>query len=159
MSADLTWRARWDAMPARERQLVLLCATLMASALLWWVALAPALAVLRAAPAQHKALDAQLQQMRNLQAQAQALQAQAPLSADEARRALDASVKPLAPAAQLVASGDRVTVTFKGIAPDALAQWLAQARLNARAVPVEAKLARNPAGNWDGLVVLNLGPH
>jgi general secretion pathway protein M len=42
------------------------------------------------------------------------------------------------------------------VAPDALAQWLTQARLNARAVPAEAKLAGNGAGSWDGIVVLNL---
>lgn len=150
--------ARWAAMATRERQLVLLCVVLVIAALLWWVALAPALAALRAAPAQHKLLDAQLQQMRALQAQAKTLQVQAPLALDDARRALEATVKPLGPAAQMVVAGDRVTLTLKAVAPDALAQWLAQARLNARAVPAEAKLAGNGAGGWDGTVVLNLGP-
>ena len=152
MTQSTPLAARWAALPARERQLVLLGAVLVAVALLWWVALAPALATLRAAPARHKQLDAQLQQMRTLQAQAQTLQVQAPMSA------VDASVKPLGTAAQLVVMGERVTVTFNAVAPDALAQWLTQARLNARAVPSEAKLVRNGAGSWDGTVVLNLGP-
>lgn len=158
MSADGDWARRWAALQARERQMVLWSAALLATALLWWLALAPALATLRAAPGQHKLLDMQLQQMRAMQEQARTLQAQAPMTAEEARRALQASLKPLEPAAQMVVSGERVTVSFKGIAPDALAQWLAQARLNARVVPAEAKLTRNVAGNWDGLVVLNLGP-
>jgi general secretion pathway protein M len=158
MTQSTPLAARWAALPARERQLVVLGAALVAVALLWWVALAPALATLRAAPARHKQLDAQLQQMRTLQAQAQTLQVQAPMSAVDARRALEASVKPLGTAAQLVVMGERVTVTFNAVAPDALAQWLTQARLNARAVPSEAKLVRNGAGSWDGTVLLNLGP-
>ena len=43
------------------------------------------------------------------------------------------------------------------LSPDALAQWLVQARLNARALPSEARLVRSAAGTWDGTLVLNLG--
>ena len=91
-----------------------------------------------------------------LQAQAKALQAQPRLAADEARRLLDASAKPLAPALQLSVSGDRVTVTLKGLTADALAQWLAQVRQNLRVLPAEARLRRNAAGLWDGSLVLQL---
>jgi general secretion pathway protein M len=101
-------------------------------------------------------LDAQLQQMRSLQAQAQALQAQPRIAADEARRLLDASVKSFGATAQLQIAGDRATVTFKGASADALAQWLLQVRLNVRAVPGEARLLRGASGNWDGTVTLNL---
>jgi general secretion pathway protein M len=52
--------------------------------------------------------------------------------------------------------GDRVTITLTSTAPDALAQWLAQARANARAIPAEAHLVRNAAGMWDGNLVLTL---
>ena len=48
------------------------------------------------------------------------------------------------------------TVTLTGTAPDALAQWIAQARLNARAIPAEAHLLRNSSGLWDGNLVLTL---
>jgi general secretion pathway protein M len=37
-----------------------------------------------------------------------------------------------------------------------LAQWLAQARLNARVVPSEAHLVQSATGTWDGTLVLNL---
>jgi general secretion pathway protein M len=149
-------QARWDAVSRREQQWLLGALALVLGAVLWWVALAPALTTLRSAERQHQLLDAQLQQMLQLQAQAQSLQAQAPLSLAEARRLLEASVKPLGTAVRLSVVGERVTVSLTGAAPDALAQWLAQARLNARAVPSEARLLRNAAGSWDGMLVLTL---
>jgi general secretion pathway protein M len=39
---------------------------------------------------------------------------------------------------------------------DALAQWLAQVRLNVRVLPAEARLRRSAAGSWDGTLVLHL---
>ncbi|MFT4243411.1 MAG: type II secretion system protein GspM, partial [Acidovorax sp.] len=68
-------RARWQALAPREQALVLSAAALVALALLWWLAVAPALATLRAAPARHAALDAELQRMQTLQAEARQLQA------------------------------------------------------------------------------------
>jgi general secretion pathway protein M len=156
MSLPPRLQARWDAVSRREQQWLLAALVLVLGAVLWWVALAPALATLRSAERQHQLLDAQLQQMLRLQDQAQSLQAQAPLSLAEARRLLEASVKPLGAGARLSIVGERVTVSLTGAAPDALAQWLAQARLNARAVPSEARLLRNAAGNWDGMLVLTL---
>ena len=149
-------RSRWSGFSRREKHLVLASMALLLGALLWWVALAPALATLRAAPAQHLRLDAQLQQMQRLQQQAKTLQAQPPIALSEARRLLEASVKTLGANAQLTAVGERVTVVFKGASADALAQWLAQVRVTARAVPGEARLLRNAAGAWDGSVVLTV---
>ena len=156
MKLPATLQARWNGTSPREQRLLLGALALVAVALVWWVALAPALATLRAADKQHPALDAQLQHMQQLQTQAQTLQAQPRLAFDEARRLLEASVKPLGATAQLVVVGDRVTVTLKAISADSLAQWLAQARLNARALPGEARLVRNAAGTWDGALVLSL---
>ena len=175
-------QARWDALAGRERLLVLLAATLVGLAALWWLALAPALATLRAAEVQHRLLDAQLQQMRGLQAQATALQAQPRLGGDDAQRTLDALLRQkLGASAQMSVAGDRASVTLKGASADALAQWLTQARINARAVPSEVRLVRStvqstlstvqstlstpsapgPAAGaanalWDGTLVLNL---
>ena len=151
------WQSRWRGMPAREQRLALLALAVVSLALLWWLALAPALAVLRAAPAQHQVLDKQLQQMQHLQAQAKALQAQPALSTDQTRLALEAALKLLGPGAQMTVQLDRVTVTLKAVGPSALAQWLATARQNAHVAPVEARLVRNPAGSWDGTLVLILG--
>jgi general secretion pathway protein M len=151
------WQIRWRAVPAREQRLALLALLATSLALLWWLALAPALAVLRAAPAQHRAQDGQLQQMLGLQAQAKALQAQPVLPVDQTRLALEAALKPLGPGAQMAVQVDRATVTLKAVPAAALAQWLATARQNAHAAPMEAHLVRNPAGSWDGTLVLNLG--
>ena len=56
----------------------------------------------------------------------------------------------------LTFGGERMTVTLKGASPDAVAQWLTQARLTARVSPTEARLVRNSAGTWDGALVLVL---
>lgn len=149
--------ARWRALAGRERRLVLSGLVLLLAALLWWLALAPALATLRTADQQRRVLDAQLQQMLRLQMQAKALHAQPPLAPDEARRLLEASTRQqFGASAQLSVLGERVTLTLKGANADALAQWLSQVRVNARAVPAEARLQRSASGSWDGTLVLNL---
>lgn len=168
--------ARWKALAPREQQLVLAAGALVALALLWWVALAPALGTLRTAPERHAALDAQLQRMQSLQAEALQLQSSPRNTPGDAAATLRSSLtQRLGASAQLNLLGDRATVTLKGAPADALAQWLAQARSNALAVPVEARLTRSPAaapsanaaaalGNgpatapprWDGTLVLAL---
>ena len=177
LMAQWQLRQRWDALGARERRLVLIAALIVGAALLWWIALGPALSTLKKAQAQHNELDAQLQQMQSLKAQASALAALPKISVEDARRALDASLKQtLAASAQMVIVGNRATVTLKGASPDALAQWLLQVRINARAVPSEVRLVKaavpatlaNPGTGtapavvtanpvrWDGTVVLTL---
>lgn len=156
MTIGPQFQAWWRAVSPREQRLLLAALGLVSAALLWWVGLAPALATLRAVDQQRPQLEARLQHMQRLQAQAKTLQAQPRPSADEARRTLEAAVKPLADTLQMSVMGERVTLTLKGLPADALAQWLAQARLNARVVPSEARLVRNVSGTWDGTLVLNL---
>ena len=148
--------ARWNASSRREQHWILAALALVLGALVWWVALAPALATLRSAPPQQRLLEAQLNEMQRLQQQAKTLQAQPRLTPAESKRLLEASVKALGPNAQFAVSGERMTVTLKGASPDAVAQWLTQARLTARVSPTEARLVRNSAGTWDGALVLVL---
>lgn len=153
-------QARWRGAARREQRMLLALLAALLATLLWWLGLAPALAILETADARHQRLDTQIQEMRRLQAQAKTLQAQPQLGADDARRLLDASVKQqLGTTAHLVMVGEQVRLTFKGVPAEALAQWLAQARLNARAVPVEAHLMHTEAGTWDGKLMLSLGAH
>jgi len=150
-------RTRWAAMAPRERALSATAAVVVGFALLWWVGVAPALQTLRGAGTQHAALDAQLQRMRGLQAQAQALQAQPRQGHDDALRALEQTIRQrLGIAARYSIAGERVNVTLAAVPPDTLAQWLTQARVNARALPAEARLVRNAAGQWDGTLVMTL---
>ncbi len=148
--------ARWSALARREQQAMLAALTLVLGAVLWWVALAPALSTLRSAPQQLRQLETQLEQMQRLQQQAKTFQAQPVLTLAESRRLLEASAKTLGPNAQLTVVGERVTLTLKGASADALAQWLTQARLTARVSPTEARLVRNASGTWDGALVLIL---
>ncbi len=152
-------RARWDALAAREKGLVAAAAALVAVAWVWWLAIGPALTTLRGADDQHRTLDDQLRRMLSLQAQAQTLQSQPRQSHDDALRQLEASVRQrLGTAARLSAAGDRATVSLTGVPPEALARWLTQARADARALPGEARLSRNAAGQWEGTLVLALPP-
>ena len=148
---------RWRALPAREQRLLSLAAALLALLLLW-LALAGALQTLRSASAQAHALELQLLQMRQLQAQAQSLQRQPALSREEALAQLrQATTKTLGAGAQLNANGAQVTLVLQGVGSEALAQWLAQARLNARCTPQQARLQRgDKPGSWNGVLVLNL---
>ena len=169
-------KARWAALAMRERQMVGGAIALVALALLWWIALAPALRTLAAAPAEHAQLDAQLQQMATLQNRAKALQSQPRLARDEALRSLETSVREglgVNNAQLMTAGGDGATVTLRATPASTVAQWLAQARGNAHAVPREVHLTRAPAtppapGNtdtdapqlpqvrWEGTVVMAL---
>ena len=170
-------RTHWQALAPHEQTLVLAAGGLIALALLWWLAVAPALATLRTAPARHAQLDAQLQHMHRLRAEAQQLQsAPNPARGDTVGALRTALAQRLGNTAQLNVVGDRATVTLKGAPAGALGQWLAQARSNARAAPIEARLARsaaisanttapatlgNPAAaapRWDGTLVLALPP-
>lgn len=156
-------RRRWQALPPRERALAAAAAGLLAVTLLWWLALGPALSLLRSAPAQHQALDAQLQRMLRLQAQARAMQATArslpPVPREDARRALEDAVRQhLGDAARLNVGGDSATLVLTGVPGESLAQWLAQARIEARTRPSEARLNRNPSGLWEGQLALALPP-
>ncbi|MBL0427433.1 type II secretion system protein GspM [Ramlibacter alkalitolerans] len=152
-----TLRQRWRSLAPREQALVGAAALLVGLALLWWVALAPAIATLRAADAQHGALDAQLLQMRRLQAQARAMQSQPRQSRDDAMRQLETAIREqLGASARYTIAGERVTVTLLNTPADGLARWLTQVRSNARALPGEARLARNATGGWDGTLVVTL---
>ncbi len=137
-------QARWKALARREQTLVLAAGGVLALALVWWVALAPALHVLRTAPARHAALDAQLQHMQALQAEARQLQSVPRARSGDALRALQTSLtQQLGAGAQLSSAGDRVTVTLRSVPADALARWLTQVRGTTRAVPQEARLTRS----------------
>ena len=154
--------AQWARVAPREKNLIRLTAALLLAAILWLLILAPALATLRSADGQAKTLDAQLQRMKTLQAQADALQKQPPLGFDDALRALTSATKQsLGASAQLNLTGDRVSVTLKAASANALAEWLTQARVNARSVPIEVKLVRataTGAANWNGVVIMGLPP-
>lgn len=160
-------RTHWASLAPREQTLVLAAATVLGLALLWWLLLAPALAQLRASPARHAALDAQLQQMQALQAQALHLKDIPRPTGNETLPVLWRSLgQQLSAGTQMSTTGDRAAITLKDVPPEALAQWLAQVRSTTRAVPTEARLMRNTASTggaspapWNGTLTLALPPN
>ncbi len=153
-------RARWQALDAREKSLARTAAAVLTLAVLWWVAIAPALAVWRQAESRQRSLDTRWQRIQTLAAEAQALRAQPVIQREEALRALEASAKQyLGAGTQVTLAGDRATLALRNVDAGALAQWLPLARVDARAVPVEAKLTRVEAPpRWSGTLVLSLPP-
>jgi general secretion pathway protein M len=151
-----TYLNYWRQLKINERRMILVAFWVIVVALLWLFAIAPALKTIKEAPELHRALDAKLQNMRNLSLEAKTLQSQPKLGLDDAQKALQSAVtQRFGSAAQLNLAGERATLTLKNANPQELAQWLTQARVNARALPGEAKLNRNGEG-WDGTLVLNL---
>lgn len=158
MSAISSLQRSWSGLARRERVLVLLAGTIVVLALLWALALAPALRTVSRAPAQSDLLDRQLQSMQAIAAQARELQGRPSVRREDALRVLQSSLQQrLAGRAQLTPAGERATVTFSGVPPELLAQWLGQARGAARVVVLQARLQRGAVG-WDGSVVLQLPP-
>jgi general secretion pathway protein M len=164
-------QARWQALSPREQRGVSVLGALLGVLLFWSIALAPALNTLRDSDNRRAQISQQQAHMLALQTQAQALKARTPLSRDEALRSLQSLTS--GTQMQLNVQGDRVTVQLKAVPAPALANWLAQARSQAQALPVEAHLTRNTTGTasttppttsvnnanvvvWDGNLMLSL---
>jgi general secretion pathway protein M len=156
-------KAHWRGLAQREQSTLAAGAALIALALIWLLLLAPPLRTLANAESQQRDLNAQLQKMLGMQQQAKALQSQPKIGRADALRALETSVRQrLGSGAQLNVVGERITLTLSAVPAVALAEWLAQARINAHAVPSEARLLRSAANTpsaipaWDGTLVLRL---
>ena len=149
-------RQWWAGLARRERRLITAAVTLVMLALLWWVALAPALRTLQLAPVQIDAAEGQLQQMQKLASEARDLRAVTPVPADQAANVLKAATARLGDKGRLSLQGDRAVLTVAGVSSVALRDWLSEARSGARARPIEANLSRGTSG-LTGTVVVGMG--
>lgn len=152
------WLARWAAMAPRERRMALWAAWLAGVTLLVLVGIRPAWRTVSEAPAQLREVDAQLDQMRRLADEAQALRQRPPVPPAQAEAALKSATDRLGAGARLALQGDRATLTLTKVSGDALASWLEEARGAARAKPLEAGLMQVELGQYSGNIVLALGP-
>lgn len=148
--------ARWAALAPRERRLVMLAAAVIGIALLWAVAIGPALHTLRTAPAAQAALDAQWQAMQREAAEAQQLRAAPPLAPGLAVQALQGATARMGPVGRLSLQGERAVLTLTDAPPEVITQWLAEVRRGARARPVEARLTATDEG-YSGTVIVAIG--
>ena len=144
------WQQRWLDLSGRERAGLSLALGLLALALVWSVGVEPAWRQWQQGQARTQALQTQWQDLQALQAQVSALKGQSRVRPDDAARLLQASVATLGPNASLVVNGDMATVQIKGASAAALSKWLAQARVQALALPVQARLSRMAATGPSG---------
>lgn len=148
-----TW---WSGLAVRERRMVTLAGLVLGLALVWAVAVGPALRTLRTAPAQLDQLDAQLQTMQRLALEARELRNLPPVNLAQSAEALKAASDRLGEGAKLNVQGDRAVLTVSNLGTQALRDWLAEVRSGARARPLEANLTRGASG-YSGTIVLALG--
>ena len=149
-------QARWRTLARREQVMVGVATAVVALVLVWLVAVQPAWRTLARAPAEIDTLDAQLQSMQRLAAEAQELRAAPPVTPDQAAAALKAATARLGDKARLALQGERAVLTLNGVGTGALRDWLAEARAGARARPLEANLTRASQG-YSGTLVVGLG--
>lgn len=148
-------RARWNALPARDRLALSLGGLAIAMLLVWQAGVRPAWLTLRDAPARLANAEQQLNTMRQLAAEAMALQQAGPVTAlprEEVLHQLEATTQSLGPSARLQLMGDLVTVTVEGVTATQLAQWLAQVRRTLNLKPQASRLQRDSQGpdSWSG---------
>jgi general secretion pathway protein M len=142
-------------------------ALVLLSLILWTWQISPALKTLRDMPAQLAQLQDQTQQLKLMQAQAQALQKSPRVQAKDARTLLQkVATENLDNGARLNIEGSRATLTISRVSAESLAQFLALARTQAQALPIEAQLQKftdagatktnTPADLWRGTLILSL---
>lgn len=148
--------AWWLGLATRERRLVAFGAVAVLLALLWWVAVGPALRSVLSAPAELDSAERQLQAMQGLAAEARELRAMPPVGPEQAAAALKAATARLGDAGKLVLQGDRAVLNLNNAASGAVRDWLVEARSGARARPVEASLTRGATG-LSGSIVVSIG--
>lgn len=162
--ASSSWNQHWQNLAKREQVMVLGIAAALLAALLWLL-LAPALKTWQKVPAEREKLEKDLAAVQALAVQVQVLKAAPSLSFDAAYLALGKTTRSYLPVNTSVnLLGDQATVQLQAVPAHALAQWLAAARHNAKAVPVSSDLKAAAAGadgggaTWSGTVVLRLPP-
>lgn len=144
------------ALSERERWMLGVTGALLALALLWLLALAPALRTLARAPAELARVELQWQEMQRLAAEAQALRAAPTVTPEQAQAALKAATDRLGERARLTLQGERAVLTVTNLPSPALRDWLSEVRQGARALPLEASLTRGATG-LSGSLVLAIG--
>jgi general secretion pathway protein M len=149
-------RARYAKLDARERQMVVVIAGLLAFLLVWLILVRPAWKTLDEAPALREQADAQLLQMQAISNEAKQLRALPPVPQPVAEQVLKSATDDLGGKAKISVQGERATLSVTGINGEDLRKWLLQARGGARARPVEATLTRAGDG-YNGTLVVAIG--
>ena len=139
MKALQAWQNFINQRSPREQQAIQLALGFVAVVVLWQIAVAPVWQVWRDSQTQ---LDMLAQQHADMQAQIQ-------ISTEPSAQALQSLCAGLGDKVKCSRQALRMTVDFKGLGPQALAQVWAQARSQAQAVVLETHLQRQ-GEQWNG---------
>ena len=139
----------------REQTGIRWALVVLGSAVLWFVAIAPALQVWQTSQKQLSVLAQQNSDMMALQTQAKQWQSRSSLGTEASARMLQSLCANLGEKVKCSRQAQRMTVDVKGISPQALAQAWTQARSQAQAVLLETHLQRQ-GETWDGQWVWSL---
>jgi len=149
-------QAFWRERAPRERLILGMAMLVIGIAVVWMIAVQPALRSVREAPAQLDQLDTQLHEMQRLALESKALRDPVQIPPGQAASALKAATERLGDAARLTVQGDRATLTVTGVPGSALRAWLGEARTAAHARAIDVQLLRNPQG-YAGSVIVTFG--
>jgi general secretion pathway protein M len=149
-------RRWWQGLAPREQRGVVWALLAIGLLLVVMVLVRPAWNTLQEAPKQLAEVESQLQQMKQLAREAQQLRATPAVSLAQSTDALKASTDRMGAVARLNLQGAQASVTFNGVTPEALTEWLREVRTVARVRVSEAQLARTGT-TYSGTVLVILG--
>ena len=149
MKAVQAWQSFIDQRSPREQLAIQWALGFVAVVVLWQIAVAPAWQVWRDSQTQLDTLAQQHADMLALQQQAKQMQAQPRISTETSSQALQSLCAGLGDKVKCSRQALRMTVDFKGLGPQAVAQAWAQARSQAQAVVLETHLQRQ-GELWNG---------
>ena len=151
------WQTQWAGMSVGERRLLTAAAWLAALTLLVMLGVRPAWRTLQSVPTQMQAVETELAFMRQQADEAQKLRQHPPVPPVQAEASLQAATARLGASANLSRQGDRIVLNFQGVSGEALATWLEEVRVGARARPLEAAWQLGAEGAYQGTATLSLG--
>jgi len=149
MKAVQVWQSFIDQRSPREQLAIQWALGFVAVVVLWQIAVAPAWQVWRDSQTLLDTLAQQHADMLALQQQAKQMQAQTRISTETSGQALLSLCAGLGDKVKCSRQALRMTVDFKGLGPQAVAQVWAQARSQAQAVVLETHLQRQ-GELWNG---------
>lgn len=155
-----TLGARWAALGLREQRAVRLAALVIGAALVWGVALAPALRSLKTSATQSAQLATATERMQALQARAKRLQTTPTVGPQDSLKALQTATAAMGKGATLQVVGEQATVTLVQVSAQSLAGWLASEAIG-NLSPAQAHLRREAGGAeplWSGSLLFHLPP-
>ena len=146
----------WLAQRSPREQTGIRAALLIVGVLLVWrMGVTPGLQVWSQSDSRQATLDRQLAEMQTLQQEAKRLGSQTQGGADATTQQLTALAATLGPDTRVNPQTDQVSIEFKTASPQALADFITQARTQAQSRTVQAHWQFRQ-GQWQGQLVMSL---